>query len=314
VTMYVQISEINPANHTVLANVTLYMHNFPENMTTNVLVRFENDDSYEVNCSRVGDPVNGTYDYKGEIDGKYWYLVTYGELYPSDLNFVNLKLNPDYLVGSINGTTYNPNWKYSFNVVDGAVNFYGFQWADFQNTWTTSPVNSGERLIIYFQRKELNPQYLIIAPLVWFLTLVASLPLLSANKTTKIQFYSSILVFAPIFIFAIQNFIPPRNSLSIPEYLSFILILSSTLMLIMTLPKYKNEKHKRNSEVVGLGLSMVISYALGLLLYWKFLFLAETTLTISVVLIVLTLIFGIMAIFRELSYRRYVKIEESLEY
>ena len=217
VTMYVQIGDINPTNHTILANVTLYLHNFPENSTTNVLLRFSNDDSYEVNCSRINEPSNGTYDFKGEINRKYWYLVTYGELYPSDLNFVNFRLNPDYLVGSTNGITYRPNWNYSINVTESAINFYGFQWADFQNTWSTSPVNSGEQLIIYFQRQELSPQYLIIVPLIWFLTLVASIPLLSVNKNTKIQFYSSMLVFAPIFIFAIESFIPPRSSLSIPE-------------------------------------------------------------------------------------------------
>ena len=85
-------------------------------------------------------------------------------------------------------------------------------------------------------------------------------------------------------------------------------------MLIMTLPKYKNEKMNRNSEVAGLFVSMIISYVLGILLYWKFMVLAETRFTVYVVLIVLTLIFGTMAIFRELSYRRYVKVEESLEY
>jgi hypothetical protein len=211
-TINVNIIDINPENHTVLANVTVILHNFPHNDTTNILVKFENDENYEVNCSRIGNPVNGLYEYKGKIDGKYWYLATNGELYPFDFNFVSFKLNPDYLFGAVNGTTYGPNLQYSLNIIGGAVNYYGFHWKDFHSMWKTFPTPSGERFMVVFQRSEQSPQYMIFIPLIWILTLITSIPLLTTNKKIKIEFYSAMLVFAPVFIFTIQGFIPPRSS------------------------------------------------------------------------------------------------------
>jgi hypothetical protein len=234
--------------------------------------------------------------------------VTYGELYPFDYNFINLKLNAEYLVGAINGTTYNLSWKYSLNVVEGTATFSGFRWKDFLNTWTPYTKPSGERLIVGFQRSEQNLQYLIIIPLMWFLTLVAFMPVcIGKKKSAVFQFYTSMLVFAPVFIFAIQSFIPPRNTLSIPEFLSFTLVLTSTLMIIVTLPKYKNAKQRSRYEVYGLLGSLAFPYTMGILLYKDFLNFSVSGIAVLFILVFLTVVFGAAAIIRLKEYEKYEK-------
>jgi hypothetical protein len=298
--MWIEISDVNFENHTVLADVTFRIHSFPENTTTKVYAKLDDIDLNMVECSRAGGLVNGTYDFQGEAKGTKWYLNFYGELYPFDLNYVVFRLYPS-LEYEINDTIYGLDYPISFNTVEQQVQFSGLLKANLENTWQIKPVIEGGEITILLLRIEYVSQFLIIVPLFWFLTLVASVPILSNVKNTKIQFYSSVLVFTPIFIFAIQSFIPPRSSLSIPEFLGLILILSSASMFLSSLPKFRTEKAKCYSEVAGLISSWTFSYVISLWLFQRFLFL----LPVTIIMVFLIVLYAVMVVLRFLNYYKY---------
>lgn len=314
VDLQIQIFEVNPENHTILANISMAIHNYKENADY-LVIKFLNYDQYDVKCSKNAEPDGAIY-YTGKLEPKYWYLITNGELYPFDFNVVNLKLSPEYIIEESNGTTFTSNYQNTLSIRKATVNFNGFQWTDYLNNWAVVPVNRDNQILLYFQRLTLNSQYTIVIPLIWFLTIVAAMPILTLSKNIKITFYTSVLFFAPVFIFTVQGFIPQRSSLSIPEYLSFVLILASTIMIILTFPTYQSEKKRRNAEITGLLASLIVSYILGVMLFSRFLVMQESTTIVASQLFLITIIFGITALFRELTYQRYVKKQESvnLEY
>jgi hypothetical protein len=304
-----QVLDINPENYTIFASLAVEIYNYPKN-SNQIVLSFLNDDEYEINCSRVN--TNGAIYYTGKLEPRYWYLTTFGELYPFDFNQAILKFDQAIFCYEPDLADSEPNFHYTLNITDSTVNFDGFQWTDYLKNWQVSTVNSGNQLAIYFQRIQQNAQYTIIIPLLGILIVMTSMPALSSNKKIKIEFYSSMLFFVPVFIFTIQGFIPQRSSLSIPEYLAFSLILSALLMIIFTIPNHNTEKKSRNSELIGLMASLGLTYFLGLWIFSKLLSAWQTCMPIAVILIGLSIIFGLAAILRESAYINYKQKQQKI--
>jgi hypothetical protein len=309
--MQIEIISLDLENHTVVAKVSLTIENFPEN-ATKVYAMLDDINHDTVDCIITGGLVNGIYRFQNESSTETsWYINYFGQLYPFDIGYVNFRLYPS-LEYEINNTRYGLSQPISFNVLDEQVVYSGMADSSLVNTWQIEPINNGGEVTVNFVRYESVSQILVIVPLIWFLTLVAAVPLFTKNKKTKIQFYSSMLVFAPIFIFAIQSYIPTRSSLSFAEFLGLTLILSSASMFLFSLPKQRTEKNTCYFEVAGLALSWVFSYFMGLFLFFPFLL----YLPIQVFFIILSSLYALMMILRIANYLKYEKklYEPNIDY
>ena len=308
-TMYVSITQVNLENHTVLANIDLDITGVSsieiggvQQVPDTVYVTFDDINLDKTNCSLSHNLGNGTYTYSCSLQGKYWYLYSYGELYPFDLNYVAFKLYPT-LSYEINNTVYGFDYPISFNVIYQQVQFSGLSKVDLENAWQIAPTIDDGQTTVSLLRGEYISQFLIVIPLLGFLALVSCSVIFTNNKNHRLQLYSSVLVFAPVFLFAIQDFIPPRSSLSVAEFLGFALILSSILAFIFSMPKQKNEKRKCLADVAMLSFSLAISYFMGLWLFGRFLGL----ISIEITMYILTLTFAIPIILRLINYSDYKK-------
>jgi len=257
VTMNANIYDIDLENHRILADVWFTVYGFRENATS-IYVRFTSIELYEVNCTLKSDYGNGTYSFGGHLDGKYWYLANHGETYPFDYGYIEFYMynSVEY---SINGERYGIPDQITFNVsMDGM--FVGLKKVDLDNSWAIQPEKNQQTLKLV--RIDAYQQFLVLVPVFFIIGLVAALPSLSRNKETKIRIYMSILVFSPMFLFALHNIIPPRLALSLPEVLTLNILIMSVLLLAFTLPEYKNKKGNCLLEVVGLISSWIIALSL----------------------------------------------------
>ena len=246
---YMDIKSVNLENHTVLATLTLEIYGI-QNLTLAGISQKPNitcvqvSDSYndELNCTFAHDYGNGTYSYKGTLEDVNWYLYSMGEGYPYDVNFIEFNImHLDFVIGDAKyGASAFAN--YSYNIVTPQVKFSGANYIDLKNNWQIDNRVNGEKLDIMFNRNTFMASLIIMAPIAWLLTLVTMAPSLIEDRKTKIEVYSAILVFTPMFIFAIQTFIPPRGFPSIPEFLSVILLLLTTTFLLAALPRFGSQK------------------------------------------------------------------------
>jgi hypothetical protein len=245
VTMYISIKDVDLANHRVLADVTLSIDGFLGTDADYLYVTFQDIDSYEVNCSHAGGIINGTHSFQGSVEGKYWYLNSYGEIYPYETNYVSFILDRNSLQYQINETRYGGiDWLYTFNFVNkqAYIQFLGLKKVDLDSTWTIANATDSPRFIVFLSRSETMPSFIIIAPLIVVLIAMILIPSFTNDRNAKITFYSAILVFSPMFIFAIQSFIPSRSSPSIPEFLGLMLMILSVSLFLVTLPKFEKER------------------------------------------------------------------------
>lgn len=246
---YVDISDVNLENHTVIATIDLEIYGI-ENLTLSGIsqkpsitcIQVSDSNNDELNCTFAHDFGNGTYSYRGILKNAQWYLYSMGEGYPYDLNFLEFNVvNLSFFIGE---TKYGASvfGNYSFDILTPQVKFVDVQDTDLRNNWQIDHRINGENLDIFFNRNTAMVLLIIMAPIAWLLFFVTMAPSLIDDRKTKIEVYSAILVFSPMFIFAIQNFLPPRALPSIPEFLSIILMLLATSFLTASLPKVDSKK------------------------------------------------------------------------
>lgn len=255
----------------------------------------------EINCTPYNEIWEGfsggaNYGFRGEIQGTTWSLSGYGEAYPFDVYYVNFGLMKTFLSYDINETTYNP--AFSFNTTFTSVDHI-----EIPNIWSLSfrsPFNIQQagQDSLYIGRNDLNPQFVILLPLFVLLTLVALSPF-SKDKNTKVSLYSAILVFAPMFVFAIQTFIPSRTMLSIPEFLAVILLFSAAVMFAFSFPKLESEKMKCCLDVIALALSFALFAVTSFYLFSQVLWYPPITTITNIV----GLVFSFPIALRILIYR-----------
>lgn len=268
VTIEITIKEINSDNQTICADAFVGINGIPKDASY-VIVKFINIDSDQVNCNQNFNGTRGfftdgkTYEFQGEIKDKYWKLRGYGEAYPFDLYYLDVRLTSFFLIYEINGTQYGPDLKYTFDnssrvcqmtFPEGEDLLKTWQWA---NSLGRDVFSSTTDNLFFISRREFNPKILTLAPLLLLFVVVILSPILSKDKDVKIRIYSSVLVFSPMFIFAIRDLIPSRTGLAIPEFLGIALMFNVASMLLTSLPKYENERINVCLEVAGLTLSMV---------------------------------------------------------
>ncbi len=243
---YFDIKDINLQNHTATVNLNLEVSGI-KNVTINgiskqpniICIQLGDSNNNEVNLTLAHDFGNGTYSYQGNIADENWYLYSMGEGYPYDVNAIEFRvLHLDYFIGDTRygATAFDDH---TFQIGTAQSTFFGLNYVDLAGSWQIENKPNGEVLDILFARGDITPSFIIIMPLAWLLTIIVFSPTFTKDRGPKITLYSTVLVFAPMFIFAIQAFIPSRASPSIAEFLGVTLLLLSASLLIAVLPKFK---------------------------------------------------------------------------
>jgi hypothetical protein len=292
---YIDIKSVDLQNHTAFATFNIEIYGI-QNLTLAGASKAPNitclqvSDSYndELNCTLAHDYGNGTYSYEGTLQDKNWYLYSMGEGYPYDPNFIQFNvLHLDFI---IDNTKYAANEfeNYSFKFLNPQVKFVGQNYIDLTANWQIENRIKGETLDVMFNRNTMIASLIIIAPIAWLLIVVTMAPALIEDRKTKIEVYSAIVVFSPMFIFAIQTFLPPRSAPSIAEFLTVILLLLATSFLLTSLPKWDSKTSLKIDQWVFklyipivafmalisfmrvLSWSIGVDVVIGLLLVWLY--------------------------------------------
>lgn len=263
--MSVYIKNVHLDNNTASVNVNLWIRNFSLEASF-VYVIFSNIDDYAVDCEyQVGHA--GKYQFLGKLTDKSWFLDGVGELFPFDFYIITFELH-DLLEYRRNNTNYGlPQWSYYFNDEHTLVDFLGLHKSRLDDEWEIfDHVDDGTYEVFLF-RKEEKPSYQFMFPLILIQALIALAPSLTDDKTMRVRLFSSVLVFSPMFILAIQNFIPPRNTLSIPEFLGVSLMFFSTSMIFASMISERNKKWGVLVDVGGIVISFLFFYLLKISIY-----------------------------------------------
>jgi hypothetical protein len=252
------ITDINLENHTLTADVSLQMDGLQlltfgdtPQKTDNITVRFDNIGYNDLSAEGFSNYGNGTFGISTTAHKASWYLISKGETYPYDVNYAVFEIADNNFLYSVNGQPYGAtsqyNYTYQINYVH--VDFSGPNRIDLIRTWqinwqvgTTGNYFNypyGQELNVYLTRNGSVPSPIIMYPVIALLFLTLAISLMSGRKNLKINFYTAVLVFSPMFIFAIQSFLPPRALLSFPESLTVMLIVLSSFLIGTSISNFK---------------------------------------------------------------------------
>ena len=216
--LIVKIKRVIVKNSTSEVDIHLLVRNFPEE-TSNVSFLLDSGISYYLmNCSGRTNFLQGT------LEDQLWYLDGFGELFPFDFYTLDFRFYPYYCQYYFNGTVYGlDSWSYSFQN-DTRIVFAGLQRSRLEEEWEIFCFKDEDGATAYLFRESEVESFQFIFPLVAIQLLLIFSPSFTRKRSIRTTIYSSILLFTPMFIFAMQNFIPPRSTLSIPEFFGINLI------------------------------------------------------------------------------------------
>jgi len=257
--MAIYINNLFFENDTANIDVNLWIRNFPIDASI-VYVQFQSLEHYEVNCNRIGGGAPNRYQFQGKLEEKSWYLDGIGELFPFDYYVLEFMLYPYSIQYEINGTICGMRYlNYTFVEEQTHVDFAGLFRPRLKDQWEILRYSTNTTYYVYLFRKGEMPSLQFLVPMFLIQLLVVLVPSFTNDKSIRIRLFSSLLLFAPMFIFTIQNFLPYRSTLSIPEFLGLTLIFSCTLMLLSSL--LGDPKHKTRTFAFDVG-ALVVSYVL----------------------------------------------------
>jgi len=197
----------------VIVEVTLT--NYPFDATSvNVTVGFE-----DINCTNDDFGI-----YQGSSKVIPWTLErVLGHYYPSDLYSMNF---------TIKQIPHNLN----FTIESFQAEFSGVEFHALRNTWIINKDNHTKGLIVYLNRNIVLPVYQMLLPIILCYFVLQSTLFVDPRKrsTIRVTIYISLIVFIPVFLFTIQDALPLRFFLSIPEFLLVNLLIDVTLYTLCT--------------------------------------------------------------------------------
>ena len=194
-------------------------------------VNFESDANGYIMCERGSTDQS----FFGESKIDNWPLRGSGEAYPFDSYRVNIAISRQFYIVQ-NGTL---SVFYPEATLRNVFN------RDAQIETPESPFWNAEFSISVGRNSSIIPIELMIPVLVSFFIVGFSV-LLGDKINERLSVYVGLLFFSPIFLFAIQNYLPSRSTLSIPEIFIICLIVASALLCIsvMVQSRFKSSKSR----------------------------------------------------------------------
>jgi len=261
----INVFDVYHSSKHAVVEICLRIANFPLN-ATGVEFFIEGGGSIKISCERVND----TSFYKGESAHILWKIYGIGEAYPFDSYIMKFIIRRDQIWYIKENERYKlENVNFSISQARSHVRFMGLYTEYLEGMWTTdenyelpTKYRSNE-LIVTLERKSETPFLQIIFPIILcYVFLGVSLFLDAESKLTeRLAIYIALFVFTPSFLLAIQDFLPLRSSLSIPEFLLTNLIISTALFGIFSIihPILKDKRHPYLLDVSALIIA-IFSY------------------------------------------------------
>ena len=285
----VQVLDVNPSQKTANVNIMVRVNSFPDNITNFTLLVGGGGESF-ITCNNVAQDYRGWF-FQGQSNETSWFLEGSGETYPFDSYNMRFMIMDSYIPGSSHNV--------SINSVDSQAYFSGPRTMFLNDLWTQNnsliPTTWDKGWITQNQTttemdlsikrtgNSFNIAFLeFMLPIIACYYLLVATLLLNPKKhlNERLTIYLAILVFVPTFFIAIQNYLPYRSSLSLPELLLTNLVIGTVIFGVFSIfgkhgwgaisnTRFKNlTLHHNGWDLVGIGICL----SLFLLIYYFTLF------------------------------------------
>ncbi len=233
----IEIIDVKIDDYSTKINLNIKLRDFPYE-SDKVTIIIQGIENHKISLNSTGGYTKH-WSYQGNLKNKLFFIEGYGELFPYDFYKIYINLYPHHLEYYEKNQIYGlTNFNFNINVEDSSVHFTGIKNRLLTNTWRKGMIKDGTTLYILLNRKSSFFYRLILLPLFIIAITIFFTPVLNTNvlnRVINIRIYSSILVFLIGFIFTIQNHIPVRSTLSIPEFFGTYLISMSALSILFSL-------------------------------------------------------------------------------
>lgn len=227
---------------------------------------------YEITLNRAASG-----DYEGVAHEVLWYVRGVGEAFPYDYYILDVNIDPDSLRYTIGAQTYELS-EYVVVYSQGcSAGFLGVERVRLDNTWSIEGQTDGSGFQVYLLRRSAVFYFKFIFPLYIVNLVIFLTPAFMAtnirNRSNNIRIYSALLIFAIGYLFTIQAYLPPRSTLSLPEYFSSLIIIISSIMMLSSLLDVE-QPNRRNfqltADLLGYGASFVIYVVYTYMVYYPY--------------------------------------------
>jgi len=215
-----------------------------------------------------------------------WYLLGWGDSYPFDSYELEFIIGPtfSYQIGNATEAVFRThdypegsgNASFNVSVVSEAATIYGEKQEIIIRDWKTRanaiPISSylKEGFLFEVKRKPLIPFLEFVLPIeVCYYLLGASMFLDRQKPADRLRVYITLFIFSSSFFFSIHNFLPPRTSLSIPEFLLINLITSSAIIAVVSLIPTRSELRGELLDSFSLLISSMVFLFIYSSVYWN---------------------------------------------
>ena len=213
--------------------------------------------------------------YEGSEENVLWYVKGVGEAFPYDYYTLDFTIDPDSLQDALGDQA--PETADYVVIYDQrcSAEFTGVSRVRLGNTWRIEGTIDDSGYHVYLLRRSGVFYYKFIFPLYIVNLVIFLVPAFMAtnikNRSNNIRIYSSLLIFAIGYLFTIQSYLPPRNTLSLPEYFSSLIIIISSIMMLSSLldvEPLNRRSFQFTADLLGYSASFVIYVVYTYLVYY----------------------------------------------
>lgn len=267
VSLFIYVLDVNEKEAFIDISIHLEVSNFPHNASFLILWIVGGSDGYSSAARIVCTRSELSRTYVGN-NRTVWRIYGNGEAFPFDSYEAKFEIAPYFSYGADNRTVE------VFQELDPDAygNFFIWQkvwftgeyedllistWKTGENAEVPSEKTNSQEVIVRLERIPEKYFLQFVLPIVACYFLLGSSVLIRRKKDyihKRLRVYLPMFFFAPSFFFAIQNFLPHRSSLSLPEALLTNLVISCAVFAFFSMVPSES----RLWDFLTVGLSVVI--------------------------------------------------------
>lgn len=242
ISLYVWINEIDLHEMEISADIQMRVENYPVDADY-IVIGINDKDNTQIKCNKLD-----LFEYLGESYSKTWKIYGLGDMYPFDFYSIDIKPMMHLSYFNVNNSdlhsfekgnnTYRP-YLLNYTIKMGSWGrFNSEKEIEFSDIWKTE-INyflpseiKKESLNIFIERVPTVPLFQFLLPLyISEIFMLFTIILCDGTEPFLVSIYSIFIAFSPFNTLAIQNFLPTRRVLSIPEFYSIFIFITSIILL-----------------------------------------------------------------------------------
>lgn len=216
-------------------------------------------------------------DFEGFAHEVLWFVRGVGEAFPYDYYILDVNIDPDHLRYTSGPESYELSEYAVVYDQRSMAKFLGTDRVRLDNTWSIEGQTDASGYHVYLLRRSAVFYFKFIFPLYIVNLVIFLTPAFMAtnirNRGNNIRIYSALLIFAIGYLFTIQPYLPPRSTLSLPEYFSSLIIIISSIMMLSSLLDVE-QLNRRNfqftADLLGYGASFIIYVVYTYMVYYPY--------------------------------------------